>query len=58
MPSDKKRINLTVPDDIYQEIQWFKTENGIFNDASACVQLIVKGLMLCSVLDQLDFEEL
>lgn len=44
MPSDKKRINLTVPDDLYQRIQAYQTERGIFFTASACLQLIVKAL--------------
>ena len=44
MPSDKKRINLTVPDHIYEQIQVYKAENGISNDASACLQLIVQQL--------------
>lgn len=44
MPSDKKRVNLTVPDEVYEELQEFKTLNGITNDASACLQLIVKQL--------------
>mgnify|MGYP003227519599 CR=1 FL=1 len=38
MPSDKKRINLTIPDEIY------KNETGIVNDATACLQLIVQQL--------------
>lgn len=44
MPSDKKRINLTVPDDVYQDLQEFKSENGISNDASACLQLVIRQL--------------
>lgn len=44
MPSDKKRINLTVPDDVYQDLQDFKSENGISNDASACLQLVIRQL--------------
>ena len=44
MPSDKKRINLTVPEDIYQDLQEFKAENGISNDASACLQLVIRQL--------------
>lgn len=42
MPSDKKRINLTIPDNIYQQLQTFKADNGITNDATACLQLIVQ----------------
>ena len=44
MPSDKKRINLTVPESIYQRLQKYKEENGITNDATACLQLIVQQL--------------
>lgn len=44
MPSDKKRINLTVPDGIYEKLQVYKEENGISNDATACLQLIVQQL--------------
>lgn len=44
MPSKKKRIGLTVPDDVYVLLQHFKHENGILNDAAACMQLIVKQL--------------
>lgn len=44
MPSTKKRINLTVPDVIYERLQEYKTHNGITNDATACLQLIVQQL--------------
>lgn len=44
MPSDKKRINLTVPDVIYQQLQGYKAENGLTSDATACLQLIVQQL--------------
>lgn len=44
MPSDKKRINLTVPDEIYEKLQRYKEENGLTNDATACLQLIVQQL--------------
>lgn len=44
MPSDKKRINLTVPDAVYEKLQAYKEHNGITNDASACLQLIVQQL--------------
>lgn len=44
MPSTKKRINLTVPDDIYQQIQEYKKENALFTDAAACLQLVVLQL--------------
>ena len=44
MPSDKKRINLTIPDDVYERIQQYREANGIMSDASACYQLIVQQL--------------
>lgn len=44
MPSTKKRINLTVPDAVYEELQEYKAERGITNDAGACLQLIVQQL--------------
>lgn len=44
MPSDKKRINLTIPDEIYERLQDYKAESGIVNDATACLQLIVQQL--------------
>lgn len=44
MPSDKKRINLTVPDDVYELLQEYKKEACISNDATACLQLIVLQL--------------
>lgn len=40
MPTKNKRVNLTIPDVLYEKIQQFKLENGISSDASACVQLI------------------
>lgn len=40
MPTTNKRINLTVPDVLYEKIQAYRDENGIQSDASACVQLI------------------
>ena len=44
MPSDKKRINLTVTDELYARIQEYKKEPGVSGDASACLQLIVQQL--------------
>lgn len=44
MPSDKKRINLTIPDPIYQELLTYKERNGIISDATACLQLITQQL--------------
>ena len=44
MQSDKKRINLTIPDEVYERLQAYKNESGIVNDATACLQLIVQQL--------------
>lgn len=44
MPSSKKRINLTIPDVIYEKLQAYKETNGITNDAGACLQLISQQL--------------
>ena len=44
MPSDKKRVNLTIPDELYARLQAYKDEQGISSDASACLQLIVQQL--------------
>ncbi len=44
MPSDKKRINLTVPDDVYALLQDYKKSACISNDATACLQLIIQQL--------------
>lgn len=44
MPSDKKRVNLTIPDAIYEKLQAYKEQAGLFNDATACLQLIIQQL--------------
>ena len=44
MPSTKNRINLTVPDSVYEQLQVYKEQNGLSNDATACLQLIVQQL--------------
>ena len=44
MPSDKKRINLTIPDELYERLVSYKKKNGISSDAGACLQLIVRQL--------------
>lgn len=44
MPSENKRINLTVPDEIYEQLQQYKAENGFISDATACLHLIIKRL--------------
>lgn len=40
MPSTKKRINLTVPDAVYQQLRAYMDANAIESDATACLQLI------------------
>lgn len=44
MPSKNKRINLTVPVSVYELLEEYKKENGIINDATACLQLIIVQL--------------
>lgn len=44
MPTDKKRINLTIPEALYERILSYKMKNGIHSDASACLQLITRQL--------------
>ena len=65
MPSDKKRINLTVPDDVYERLQEYKKAACISNDASACSQLIVLQLkaqknirLMQNLLEQKSLEQL
>lgn len=44
MPTTKKRINLSIPDDVYERLQIYKEKNGITSDATACLQLIIRQL--------------
>lgn len=44
MPTTNKRINLTVPEDLYQRICTYKKKYGISSDAAACLQLVVRQL--------------
>ncbi len=44
MPSINKRINLTVPPEIYDRIKQYMVENGELSDAGACLHMIVKQL--------------
>lgn len=44
MPTDKKRINLTIPETIYERLQVYRDRNGIASDAGACLQLITRQL--------------
>lgn len=45
MPSKNKRVNLTIPPDLYDRLQAFIKDNGYFSDAGACLHLIIKELM-------------
>ena len=44
MPTTNKRINLTIPENIYERLLSYKQKNGITSDSSACLQLIVRQL--------------
>ena len=44
MPTDKKRVNLTIPDEVYTRLQAYRTKYGISTDAGACLQLIIRQL--------------
>ena len=44
MPTTNKRINLTVPEELYTRLMVYKRKNGITSDAAACLQLIVRQL--------------
>lgn len=44
MPTTNKRINLTIPDNVYERLLAYKQKNGITSDSSACLQLIVRQL--------------
>ena len=57
MPSDKKRINLTVPDDVYELLQEYKRSACISNDATACLQLIIQQAVI-KIFENLSLEQL
>lgn len=44
MPTTNKRVNLTLTDEVYNQLQEFKKKNGIQSDATACLQLVVQQL--------------
>lgn len=44
MPTKKKRVNLSLSDEIYARLQLYKAKYGIENDATACLQLVVQQL--------------
>ena len=44
MPTDKKRVNLTIPEEVYARLQAYRTKYAIATDAGACLQLIIRQL--------------
>ena len=44
MPTNKKRINLSVSDELYTRLQAYKNQRGITSDASACIQRMIQQL--------------
>ncbi len=44
MPTQKKRINLAVSEELYEKILDYKAKYGIVSDATACVQLITQQI--------------
>lgn len=44
MPSTNKRVNLTIPPDIYERLQRYIQEAGELSDAGACLHLVVQQL--------------
>lgn len=44
MPSENKRINLTVTPELYEQILSYKAKYGCPTDTSACIQLITQRL--------------
>ena len=40
MPTTNKRINLAVPDDLYEKIAEYREKNFMSSDAAVCIQLI------------------
>lgn len=44
MPTKNKRVNLALPDAVYERLQKYKEKNGITSDAGACAMLVVRQL--------------
>lgn len=44
MPSKLRRINLTVPDDLYAAIKQYAAENGMQANSVACMSLVQRAL--------------
>lgn len=45
LPSSNKRVNLTIPPDLYERLQAFIKDNGYLSVSGACLHLIIKELM-------------
>lgn len=45
MPSKNKRVNLTIPPELYDKLESFIKDNGYLSVAGACLHLIIKELM-------------
>ncbi len=65
MPTQKKRINLAVSEELYEKILSYKTKYGIVSDATACVQLITQQIAqmeetesMMSIVKKFSLEEL
>ncbi len=44
MPTQKKRVNLALSEQVDEKLQRYKSKNGISSDAGACVMLITRQL--------------
>ena len=44
MPTKNKRVNLAIPDAVYERLLKYKEKNGITSDAGACLMLIIRQL--------------
>lgn len=44
MPSTNKRVNLTIPPDVYERLKQYMQETGELSDAGACLHLVVQQL--------------
>ena len=44
MPSTNKRVNLTIPPDVYERLKQYMQETGELSDAGACLHVVVQQL--------------
>lgn len=45
LPSSNKRVNLTIPPELYEKLQAYIKDNCYLSVAGACLHLIIKELM-------------